>query len=1032
MTNSGDFSVSAVQRKRAGEPGALPSETEAPAPAAPAAPGPAPAAVGFSLPVDPLRLLLAVGRKFWLVLLAGLVCAAPAGVFGWRKFQTSFTVTVQLIRRELSNSFRASELGEAFKPRQLSTPTIVSIMRSPSLLAKVGAQAKPRLSGSELSGGLTITPEKNTDLITITLITRSSAPATVDAINLYAQGVVDLTKTLQQQEASELDHFLRDQLAKADTELAGVNQEILDFSRETKFYSSEKEIEAYLRELGEADARLRATKLEQETIAFRIASLERELIRQDPTLLKLSDARGELKTLMARYTQRNPLVAEQQEKIALLEREVAASTNRVEDFQPGLNSVANSMFIDLISLKAQREALAKQSAPMETQLKEVQAKLDALPDKTVRYARLKGRQEALVTTRTLLAGRQREAQLFAENSLGYYRLFASATPSDVEVSSKTKKTAIIAVGALMLGLGLAFLGLCAREALDARVVSPADMRRAAGAPVLARLGDLAALNAEALARWRFATWSTLFRALGNPANRSLVAGITSATPGEGRSTWLGLLAAAAAERDFRTLTVTHGPPVPGTATIMPLEQALAEPARVTRLLETSPQVQLECPADWTWSAERRARWALALRHWQALPRLALLVEIPPATRLDAVMLAETLPHLLWLSRSGAVEQDEVTPVIKTLRASEAHLSGVLANALPAIFGKLPDLSRFGLALAFWLGLAANALAADPAAAPAADATNGFLSATAAGPKLAPWQQRLTLGAGDLVNLTIYGRKEATRTLVPLGPDGRISYLQAEGVLAAGLTIDELRARLNQELSQYYQSAQVIVTPAEYRSKRYFLLGSVMDRGAYVLDRPTTIIEAVARARGIATGLLEQNTVEIADLPRALLVRDGQRLPVDFVKLFRDGDLSQNVALAPDDYLYFPSSTLNEAYVLGAVSSPGTVGVTDQSSVVSLITTRGGFTEKAYRQRVLVVRGALSKPETFVVNVAAILRGKGLDFMLKPKDIVFVADRPWVRAEELLDMAIGSFTSAVVTSLANKAVPTRGTGTTTTK
>ena len=35
-------------------------------------------------------------------------------------------------------------------------------------------------------------------------------------------------------------------------------------------------------------------------------------------------------------------------------------------------------------------------------------------------------------------------------------------------------------------------GLCVREALDTRIVSPADMRRAAGVPVLARLGDLAA------------------------------------------------------------------------------------------------------------------------------------------------------------------------------------------------------------------------------------------------------------------------------------------------------------------------------------------------------------------------------------------------------------------------------------------------------------------------------------------------------------------------------------------------------------
>ena len=58
-------------------------------------------------------------------------------------------------------------------------------------------------------------------------------------------------------------------------------------------------------------------------------------------------------------------------------------------------------------------------------------------------------------------------------------------------------------------------------------------------------------------------------------------------------------------------------------------------------------------------------------------------------------------------------------------------------------------------------------------------TNAVFSATAAGPKLAPWQQRLTLGPGDLVSLGIYGQKQFTRTLVPVGPDGRIKKIWPE-------------------------------------------------------------------------------------------------------------------------------------------------------------------------------------------------------------------------------------------------------------
>ena len=75
---------------------------------------------------------------------------------------------------------------------------------------------------------------------------------------------------------------------------------------------------------------------------------------------------------------------------------------------------------------------------------------------------------------------------------------------------------------------------------------------------------------------------------------------------------------------------------------------------------------------------------------------------------------------------------------------------------------------------------------------------------------------------------------------------------------------------------------------------------------------------------------------------------------------------------------------------------------------------GGFTERAYKQKVLVVRGGLDNPKRFVVNMNDILDGKTPDFRLEPRDIVYVADHPWARAEDLADMAATAFITTVVT------------------
>lgn len=331
-------------------------------------------------------------------------------------------------------------------------------------------------------------------------------------------------------------------------------------------------------------------------------------------------------------------------------------------------------------------------------------------------------------------------------------------------------------------------------------------------------------------------------------------------------------------------------------------------------------------------------------------------------------------------------------------------------------------------LALLIALAATAGAEEPAQ-PAPSAASAATPAEASQPpsgapahaKPAPgqWRQRYTLGPGDLLDLGIHGRPDLARGKVPVLADGTINFLEANGVRADGRTIDELREDLRKALSAYHRDPRVLVYPAALRSKRFFILGKVVDKGVYTLDRPTTLLEAVARARGIETGLFERNTVELADLPRSFLMRRGQRVPVDFEALFLRGDLSQNVEMEPDDYLFFPSSNSNNVYILGSVTQPGVQGLSSRMTVVAAVAMRGGFNKSAYRSRVLVLRGALSKPETFVVDVSAILAGKEKDMLLEPKDIVFVSDRPWLVAEELVDSAINTFLQAATGAWTNR-------------
>jgi protein involved in polysaccharide export with SLBB domain len=329
------------------------------------------------------------------------------------------------------------------------------------------------------------------------------------------------------------------------------------------------------------------------------------------------------------------------------------------------------------------------------------------------------------------------------------------------------------------------------------------------------------------------------------------------------------------------------------------------------------------------------------------------------------------------------------------------------------------------------GQPSTAVPAGPAT-PAGSNQMASLSFSSKPARMAPWQQRLTLGPSDVLNISLHGQDDSARNGLTVGPDGRISYLEARDVMVTGLTIDELRSRLEEILGKFHRSPRVVIYPMAFRSKRYYVLGNVNGRGAYALDRPTTVVEAVATARGFAAqerigsaapavagvGGAERAGLAPSDFSRSFLMRnkgDGSYAPaaVDFEALFLRGDLHQNILLAPDDYLFFAPLGIQEIYVLGQVNRPGILPYTKTSTVLGAIVASDGFNTRANKSSVLVVRGSLSKPVGTIVNVNHILSARAPDFPLQNRDIVYVYERATARLEELVESAVTIFVRSMV-------------------
>jgi polysaccharide biosynthesis/export protein len=234
-----------------------------------------------------------------------------------------------------------------------------------------------------------------------------------------------------------------------------------------------------------------------------------------------------------------------------------------------------------------------------------------------------------------------------------------------------------------------------------------------------------------------------------------------------------------------------------------------------------------------------------------------------------------------------------------------------------------------------------------------------------------------IGTADVVAISILDHKDL-ETVVPVAPNGKIAVPLVGDVQAAGLTAAELTSRLTQELARKVKAPQVTVALREVNSYRIYFIGKVARPGILTSRSEVTLLQSLSMVGGLAEG---------ADLSLAYVARGAKRIPVDFGKLIREGDLSQNIVMEPDDTVVISDNPLNVLYVMGEVRTPGMLPFVKERQWTALkaVAAVGGFSQFANRSAASLVRGRTTIPVDFTsLNPEA-----GKDIPLQPGDILVV-------------------------------------------
>jgi polysaccharide export outer membrane protein len=250
-----------------------------------------------------------------------------------------------------------------------------------------------------------------------------------------------------------------------------------------------------------------------------------------------------------------------------------------------------------------------------------------------------------------------------------------------------------------------------------------------------------------------------------------------------------------------------------------------------------------------------------------------------------------------------------------------------------------------------------------------------------------------IGPHDLIAVSVYGAPELTRT-VRVSADGSLRLpMLKQRLKAQSLMPAELEAGIGEALQaeNILVEPVVTVTIVEYHSRPISIVGSVRRPLTFQAVGPTTLLDALTRAEGLAPEagpeILVSRTQPGENGAPATLI---QRIPVR--GLIDEADPELNVRLYGGEEIRIPE--VGKVFVVGNVRRPGAFPVHDASgtSVLKLLAVAEGLLPFSAKQAFIYRReaGAQAKNE-IPIELQRIVDRKAPDVPLEANDILYVPD-----------------------------------------
>jgi polysaccharide biosynthesis/export protein len=243
-----------------------------------------------------------------------------------------------------------------------------------------------------------------------------------------------------------------------------------------------------------------------------------------------------------------------------------------------------------------------------------------------------------------------------------------------------------------------------------------------------------------------------------------------------------------------------------------------------------------------------------------------------------------------------------------------------------------------------------------------------------------------LGPEDIIEITVWENPEL-RTIMPVRPDGYISFPLIGDVVAGGKTLEQLRQDIAFKLKKYIKAANVAILVREINSIKIYVAGEVKEPGVFKLNRPITLLHIFSMVQGLK---------DTADLKNSYLLRDGKKINIDIHALVKRDDFSQNILLKANDFIFIHDNFSSRINIMGEVGVPQVLTYKDNMTILDAVLLADGLTDIAKPEETYIYRKMFNeRGEQYTKRIRidlerVIVKGDlTKNILLEPGDIIHI-------------------------------------------